>query len=85
MIRITKTIEWEMGHRIPNHAGKCRNPHGHHYKLELTVSGPLCTETEPQLEGMIVDFGQVRQLLQKYIFEKLPVCRIGNSANREFF
>ena len=71
MIRITKTVEWEMGHRIPNHAGKCRNPHGHHYKLELTVSGPLCGKREHQLEGMIVDFDRVRRSLQKQIFETL--------------
>ncbi len=71
MIKITKTIEWEMGHRIPNHIGKCKNPHGHHYKLELTLSGPIGSNKGSSSEGMIIDFGDISKLLSAAIYDTL--------------
>jgi 6-pyruvoyltetrahydropterin/6-carboxytetrahydropterin synthase len=41
MTEVTKIVEWDMGHRVPNHKSKCRNPHGHRYRLEVTIGGPL--------------------------------------------
>ncbi len=63
MIKITKSIEWEMGHRIPNHDSKCRNPHGHHYKLDLSLSGPIDSNEGSSSEGMVIDFGEINKIL----------------------
>ena len=54
-----------MGHRVPHHASKCCNVHGHEIKVEATVSGPLVSEgtAEPD-EGMVLDFGDVKAALQ---------------------
>jgi len=71
MIQITKTIEWHMGHRIPNHDGQCRYPHGHSYRLELTLSGPLVKEQGAPDEGMIVDFSLVSQALKTHVKDLL--------------
>ncbi|MBI4225594.1 6-carboxytetrahydropterin synthase [Candidatus Roizmanbacteria bacterium] len=38
---ITKIIEFDMGHRIPNHKSQCRNLHGHRYKLEVNLEGDV--------------------------------------------
>ena len=38
---ITKLLEIDMGHRIPQHKSKCFNPHGHRYKFEVGVEGEL--------------------------------------------
>ena len=40
MHEATRRIEWDMGHRVPEHGGKCRTPHGHRYVAEVTVRGP---------------------------------------------
>ena len=38
---ITKQIEIDMGHRVPNHKSKCRNLHGHRYKIEVGVDDKI--------------------------------------------
>ncbi|MDP2056292.1 MAG: 6-carboxytetrahydropterin synthase, partial [Thiobacillus sp.] len=35
---ITRRLEFDAGHRIPNHASQCRHLHGHRYALEITLS-----------------------------------------------
>ena len=64
---ISKTIEFDAGHRVPLHASKCRNPHGHRYKVEATVSGPLATTGSST--GMVVDFGHLKELLQNRVHD----------------
>lgn len=60
-----------MGHRVPNHQGKCRNPHGHRYRLEMTVHGDICTEQGSGKEGMVLDFGEIKSLLTTKIHDAL--------------
>jgi 6-pyruvoyltetrahydropterin/6-carboxytetrahydropterin synthase len=59
---ITKEIEIDMGHRIPNHTSKCANPHGHRYKIEAGVNGAVSDST-----GMIIDFGDLKQIMKDEI------------------
>lgn len=61
---VTKIIEWDAGHRVPNHKSKCRNPHGHRYRLEVTVGGPLLSEQGSSDEGMVYDFGDLKKVIQ---------------------
>lgn len=58
---VEKEIEFDAGHRVPDHASKCFNPHGHRYKVVVGVSGPL--QTEGSENGMVVDFGRIKSLL----------------------
>lgn len=51
----TKVMTIEMGHRLQGHQGKCRNIHGHSYRIEFSVTGPL--QTSGSSEGMVIDFG----------------------------
>lgn len=71
MNEITKVIEWDMGHRVPNHKGKCRNPHGHRYRLELTVAGDVNETTGNSSEGMVDDFGDIKALMLGQIHDAL--------------
>ncbi len=50
-MRIATEFRWEMGHRLPNHKGECKNIHGHSYKMIIELSGELDSKS-----GMIVDF-----------------------------
>lgn len=52
-----------MGHRVPNHKSKCRNPHGHRYKIEVGVDDKLITTAGASDEGMVIDFGDLKQIM----------------------
>lgn len=67
---ITKTIEIDMGHRVPNHKSKCRNPHGHRYKVEVGVDDKVITKSGDSSEGMVIDFGDLKYVMMKIIDEK---------------
>ena len=66
-ITITKLYTFEAAHQLPGHAGKCVNLHGHSYKLEVTVAGPL--QTEGSSAGMVVDFSDLTALVEKEIIQ----------------
>jgi 6-pyruvoyltetrahydropterin/6-carboxytetrahydropterin synthase len=56
-----------MGHRIPNHESKCRHLHGHRYTLELTLVGPLQGAEGRPDQGMVIDFGAIKEQFQPVI------------------
>src|SRR5690606_1015685 len=62
---VTRRLEWDMGHRVPEHGGKCRTPHGHRYAAEVTIHGPLGRE------GFVLDFGEIKAKLGAWIDENL--------------
>jgi 6-pyruvoyltetrahydropterin/6-carboxytetrahydropterin synthase len=68
-IIITKTVEFDAGHRVPYHASKCRNAHGHRYKLQVTVSGIVLPMRGESDDGMIMDFGFLKQVMNDYVVE----------------
>jgi 6-pyruvoyltetrahydropterin/6-carboxytetrahydropterin synthase len=67
MIQVTRKIEFDAGHRIPDHKSKCRNMHGHRYVLEATISGPL--QKTGSDKGMVADFGDLKELMTRCIGE----------------
>ncbi len=59
-IRITKEFSFETGHALYGYDGKCKNVHGHSYKLSVTVIGiPISNPGEVKL-GMVIDFGDLK-------------------------
>lgn len=60
-MKIAKEFKWEMGHRLPFHEGKCRNLHGHSYKLRLELEG------EMDKNGMVIDYYDVNELIRPLI------------------
>ena len=62
---VTKVIEFDAGHRVPSHKGKCRNLHGHRYRLEATIEGEIKPVTMKSDDAMVVDFGDVKKLLME--------------------
>jgi 6-pyruvoyltetrahydropterin/6-carboxytetrahydropterin synthase len=57
MYRIIKTLSVSSSHKLPNHDGKCRNLHGHNWKITVT-----CEAKELNEDGMIVDFGRIKSI-----------------------
>lgn len=66
---ITKQIEIDMGHRVPNHKSKCKNPHGHRYKIEAGVDGDVIGTKGTSDEGMVIDFSDLKQIMIEEIDE----------------
>lgn len=67
MYIINKEIEFDAGHRVPLHASKCRNPHGHRYRVVAYIEGELIT-SGPE-SGMVRDFSIVKELLTERVHD----------------
>lgn len=59
---ITRRLEFDAGHRIPNHASQCRHLHGHRYALEITLSGEIIRTEGAAEQGMVMDFSDVKHI-----------------------
>ena len=49
---ITRRLEFDAGHRIPDHRSQCRHLHGHRYVLEITLSGGVIRQEGDPANGM---------------------------------
>jgi 6-pyruvoyltetrahydropterin/6-carboxytetrahydropterin synthase len=67
---ITKSIEIDMGHRVPNHKSKCKNLHGHRYKIIVAVDDKVVTTEGASNEGMVTDFGDLKEIMLEEIDKK---------------
>lgn len=68
---ITKTIEIDMGHRVPMHLTKCRNLHGHRWVFEVGVNDKIITTPFAPNEGMVIDFGDLKKIMMEEIDKEL--------------
>lgn len=67
LVRITKQFAFETGHALYGYDGKCKNIHGHSYKLFVTVIGkPISDVKNPKL-GMVIDFGDLKKIVKREI------------------
>lgn len=63
-VKVSKIFYFDSGHRLSNYQGKCFALHGHTYKLEVFVEGPI------NQEGMVVDFGDLKKIVNEKIVKK---------------
>lgn len=64
-IAITRRLEFDAGHRLPNHASQCRNIHGHRYAIEVTLTAKVIHEDGQPDDGMVLDFSDVKRVAQE--------------------
>ena len=64
ILTVCKKFTFEAAHRLPKHKGKCKNFHGHHYILEVTIGASLLNG-----DGMIIDFGDLKEIVNKNIID----------------
>ena len=67
---ITKKIEIDIGHRVPNHKSKCRNLHGHRYVIEVGIDDKIINKTGVSDEGMVIDFNDLKEIMMREIDDK---------------
>lgn len=68
-MRITRRLEFDAGHRIPDHRSQCRHLHGHRYAIEITLSGDVISRSGSPLNGMVMDFSEVKDLAKMHVVE----------------
>ncbi|GAB2902465.1 6-carboxytetrahydropterin synthase QueD [Uliginosibacterium flavum] len=67
---ITRRLEFDAGHRIPDHRSLCRHLHGHRYALEVTVSGDITRMDGDPRNGMVLDFSEIKSLMRETIVDR---------------
>jgi 6-pyruvoyltetrahydropterin/6-carboxytetrahydropterin synthase len=68
-IRITKIFNFETGHALHGYDGKCKNIHGHSYKLFVTVIGCPINNYNHVKNGMVIDFGDLKKIVKEEIVD----------------
>lgn len=60
-VRLVKEYRFEAAHRLPNvpEGHKCQRLHGHSFKVELSIDGPVDDKT-----GWFIDFGDLDEIWQ---------------------
>lgn len=66
-IRITKLFSFETGHALYGYDGKCKNVHGHSYKLSVTVFGQPISDNTNVKFGMVIDFTDLKKIVKEEI------------------
>lgn len=68
-IRITKQFSFETGHALYGYDGKCKNVHGHSYKLSVTVIGQPISDNSNVKFGMVIDFSDLKKIVKEEIVD----------------
>jgi 6-pyruvoyltetrahydropterin/6-carboxytetrahydropterin synthase len=69
VVQIRKHYRFEAAHVLPHHGGKCSRLHGHSYRVEVAIEGPIVAEGPAQ--GMVMDFDEVSARVRPLVVERL--------------
>jgi 6-pyruvoyltetrahydropterin/6-carboxytetrahydropterin synthase len=59
--RIYREVFFDASHRLLHYEGKCRNLHGHRWRVEVWLAGPVDPRT-----GILVDFNTIRETVERF-------------------
>lgn len=62
---VTKEFKFDAAHYLTKYHGKCERLHGHTYKLQVTVEGPI------QENGLVLDFVVLKNIVKEQVLSKL--------------
>ena len=79
-IRITKQFSFETGHALYGYDGKCKNVHGHSYKLSVTVIGSPITDRSNVKFGMVIDFSDLKKIGKEEIVDQFDHATVFNET-----
>lgn len=71
MLLLTKIFRFEMAHALHGYPGKCKNIHGHSYKLYVTVRTSEEVDGYIPAPGILLDFKEIKQLVRTAIVNRL--------------
>ena len=79
-IRITKQFSFETGHALYGYDGKCKNVHGHSYKLSVTVIGSPIEDRSNVKFGMVIDFSDLKKIVKEEIVDIFDHATVFNET-----
>jgi 6-pyruvoyltetrahydropterin/6-carboxytetrahydropterin synthase len=79
-IRITKQFSFETGHALYGYDGKCKNVHGHSYKLSVTVIGSPIEDRNNVKFGMVIDFSDLKKIVKEEIVDHFDHATVFNET-----
>ena len=79
-IRITKQFSFETGHALYGYDGKCKNVHGHSYKLSVTVIGTPISDRNNVKYGMVIDFSDLKKIVKEEIVDNFDHATVFNET-----
>lgn len=62
MFQVSVEDTFSSGHALRGYKGKCENPHGHNYRVQVTLEGPQLDDI-----GLLLDFTHLKQLMRGLI------------------
>jgi len=65
MYEVTVEDSFAAGHYLRNYKGKCENPHGHNYKVRVTLRG-----ADLDRAGLLLDFKDLKDVM-KHVIDRL--------------
>jgi 6-pyruvoyltetrahydropterin/6-carboxytetrahydropterin synthase len=68
-LTIRRLFRFEAAHVLPFHPGKCSRMHGHSYRLDVAVRGPI--QADGPARGMIEDFDEIRRIVKSTVIDRL--------------
>ncbi len=77
-IRITKQFTFETGHALYGYDGKCKNVHGHSYKLSVTVIGSPISDANNVKFGMVIDFTDLKKIVKEEVVDQFDHATVFN-------
>lgn len=77
-IRITKQFTFETGHALFGYDGKCKNVHGHSYKLSVTVIGSPIEDQSNVKYGMVIDFSDLKKIVKEEVVDQFDHATVFN-------
>ncbi|MDD3629807.1 MAG: 6-carboxytetrahydropterin synthase [Bacteroidales bacterium] len=78
LIRISKEFHFEMAHVLDGYDGLCAYVHGHSYTLIITVMGPPNNDIISPKNGMVMDFGILKDIVNKHIINSFDHSLVVN-------
>lgn len=79
-IRITKQFSFETGHALYGYDGKCKNVHGHSYKLSVTVIGEPIADRSNVKFGMVIDFSDLKKIVREEVVDVFDHATVFNQT-----
>ena len=69
MITVTKIFKFDAAHLLPDYVGKCKNLHGHSWRLDVEVARAI--KGSAVYTTMIIDFGDLKKIVNDAVIDKL--------------
>ncbi len=75
MLTVSKECQFDAAHVLTNHAGQCKNLHGHTYRIIVEV------EEGKEGHDMVIDFKDLKQVIREVILDRFDHAFMFNEAS----